>query len=215
MAESDGTETGGNDGRGIELIAAVILGVAGVLTAFAAYQAALADGDALKGYTTSSQTTADANAFFNQAFATYAADQALFLEYQVLYEQGDEELAFALRERLFSPELEAGTVAWEAIPVGTPGEPATPLDTEEYTIAAQDEALRLTEEAAAQFQEAQEIDDAGDKFELAAVFLAVALFLAGIGSLFKVRGVQLAILAMSALVIVPGVIAILQGQSAL
>ena len=123
--------------------------------------------------------------------------------------------AFVIRDRLFSPELEAGTAAWEQIPVGAPDEPPTPLDTAEYVIPAQDEAIALTEQAADEFSEAQAFDDAGDKFELAAVFLAVSLFLAGVGSLFKARKVQIAILAMAAVAIVPGVIAITQGQSAL
>jgi hypothetical protein len=203
------------DGRRIELVAAVILGIAGILTAFAAYKAALADGDALKGYTASAKTTADANGYYNEAFGTYTSDQALFLQYQILVEQGDEDLALVLRERLFSPELEAGTVAWEQIPAGAPDEPPTPLDTEEYVIAAQDEADALTEQAADEFEEAQNVDDAGDKFELAVVFLAVALFLAGVGTLFKNRTAQIAVLTMSVVAIVPGVIAIIQGQSAL
>lgn len=210
MAEEDSRED-----RRIELVAAVILGIAGILTAFAAYKAALTDGDALKGYTASARTTADANGYFNEAFATYTSDQSLFLEYQVLVEQGDTTTAFVIRDRLFSPELEAGTAAWEQIPVGAPGEPPTPLQTEEYVIPAQTEAIALTEQAADEFTEAQAFDDAGDKFELAAVFLAVSLFLAGVGSLFKDRKVQIAILTMAAIVIVPGVLAILQGQSAL
>ena len=58
------------------------------------------------------------------------------------------------------------------------------------------------------------MDDAGDKFELAAVFLAVALFFAGIASLFKVHRVRVALLIGSALLIIPGIIAIVQGHGA-
>ena len=210
MAEEDTSEE-----RRIELVAASILGVAGILTAFAAYNAALTDGDALKGYTASARTTADANGYFNEAFATYTSDQSLFLEYQVLVEQGDTATALVIRDRLFSPELEAATAAWIEIPVGSPDEPPTPLQTAEYVIPAQDEAIALTEQAADEFTEAQAFDDAGDKFELAAVFLAVSLFLAGIGSLFKSRTLQIAILAMAVVVMVPGVIAIIQGKAAL
>ncbi len=210
MAEEDTSED-----RRIELVAAIILGVAGILTAFAAYNAALTDGDALKGYTASARTTADANGYFNEAFATYTSDQSLFLEYQVLVEQGDTATALVIRDRLFSPELEAATAAWIEIPVGSPDEPPTPLQTEEYEIPAQTEAIALTEQAADEFTEAQAFDDAGDKFELAAVFLAVSLFLAGIGSLFKSRTLQIAILAMAVVVMVPGVIAIIQGKAAL
>lgn len=207
---------GEDGGRGRhELAAAIILGLAGILTAFAAYKAALTDGDALKGYTQASTLTADANGYFNEAFATYTADQGLFLQYQLLVEEGNGELASIIRERLFTPELEAGTAAWDLIPAGSPDEPPTPLDTDEYVIPAQEEAVALTEEAAAQFEEAKEIDDAGDKFELATVFLAVSLFLAGIGTLFRTPSIRTAVLVMSVVAMVPGVIAIVQGQSAL
>lgn len=201
--------------RRLELVAAIILGVAGILTAFCAYKAALTDGDALKGYTASAVTTSDSNAFFNEAFSTFTSDQALFLQYQLLVENDQGDLASAIRERLFSPELEAGMAEWEQIPAGAPDEPPTPLDTESYVVPAQEQAIALTEEAQAQFAEAQAFDDAGDKFELASVFLAVALFLAGVGSLFRVRKVQIAVLTMSVVAIVPGFIFILQGQSAL
>jgi hypothetical protein len=198
-----------------ELAAAIILGVAGILTAFAAYKAALTDGDALKGYTESATTTADANGFFNEAVSTYTSDQSLFLEYQLLVEQGDTELAQIFRDRFFSAELEAGTAAWDAIPVGDPDEPPTPLDTAEYAIPEQAEAERLAVVATEKFEAAQEADDAGDKFELAAVFLSVALFLAGIGTLFQSPGIRTAVLVMSVVALVPGIYAIVQGQNAL
>ncbi len=76
------------------------------------------------------------------------------------------------------------------------------------------EAERLATLAQEQFAAAQEVDDAGDKFELAAVFLAVALFFAGIASLFKVHRVRVALLIGAGLLIVPGVIAIVQGHAA-
>jgi hypothetical protein len=198
-----------------ELAAAIILGVAGILTAFAAYQAALTDGDALKGYTESATTTADANGLFNEAVSTYTSDQSLFLQYQLLVEEGNEELAQIFRQRFFSETLEAGTAAWDRIPVGDPDEPPTPLDTAEYVIPEQVEAQRLTDVAAEKFEEAQTADDAGDKFELAAVFLSVSLFLAGIGTLFKSPAIRTAVLAMSVVAMVPGIYAIVQGQNAL
>lgn len=203
--------------RRLEMVAAIILGVASILTAFSAYKAALTDGDALKGYTASAVTTSDANGWFNEALSTYSSDQSLFLEYQLLVEQGQQDLAFAIRERLFSPQLEAGMQEWELFPAGSPDEPPSPLATEAYLadFEAQIQGEQLTERAAAEFAEAQEFDDAGDKFELAVVFFAVSLFLAGIGSLFKDRKIQMAVLGLSAVVIVPGIVFILQGQSAL
>ena len=200
-----------DEGRGtnwVEVVAALLLGIAGVLTAYSAFNSALSDGDALKGYTQSSRTTADANGFYNDYAATYNADQSLFLQYQLLVERGETDLAQAVRDALFSAELETATQAWEQ-----PGnEAATPLDTDEYVVQAFNDGEELTAQADTQFEEAFAADEQGDKFELASVFLAVALFFAGIASLFKVRPVQIVLLIAAAGLIVPGVIAIVQGK---
>ena len=85
-----------SDGDGtnwIEVMAALLLGIAGILTAYAAYNGALAGGDALKGYTQSSMTTADANGFYNDYAQTDAADQQLFLQYPLLVDRGENDTA--------------------------------------------------------------------------------------------------------------------------
>lgn len=192
----------------IEIVAALLLGISGVLTAYSAFNAALSDGDALKGYTESSRTTADANGFYNDYAATYNADQSLFLQYQLLIERGETDLALAVRDALFSPALETATLAWEQ----PDNEWATPLDTEEYVIEAFTTGEDLTAQADAEFEQAFAADEQGDKFELASVFLAVALFFAGIASLFKVRGVQISLLIAAAVLTAPGIIAIGQGK---
>ena len=194
----------------IELIAAILLGVAGVLTAYAAYNGALAGGDALKGYTQSSRTTADANGFYNDYSQTYNADQALFLQYQLLVEKGDQATADVIKDTMFSAELTAATDAWLLLPEGEGA--ATPLDTDEYVVPALDSAQELTAQADAEFVEAQTIDDQGDNFDLAAVYLAVSLFFAGIAALFKVRKIQIAMLIGSALLLIPGLQAIGRGK---
>jgi hypothetical protein len=207
------TTAEGDEGEGLnwlEMIAALLLGVAGVLTAYAAYNGALAGGDALKGYTQSSKTTADANGFYNDYAATYNADQALFVQYQLLVEAGNQDTADVLKDNLFSDALTVATDAWLAIPAGEG--PATPLDTEEYRIEAFDTAEALTAQADAEFAEAAKIDDQGDNFDLASVYLAVALFFAGIATLFKVRKIQMVMLVFAAIMLVPGLIAIAKGK---
>lgn len=92
----------------VELLAAVLLGLAGALTAFSAYKAALTDGDALAGYTMSSKSTSDANSFYDDYSQTYLSDQQMFLEFNLAAVE-DPELAAEIRERFFSPSLEAAT----------------------------------------------------------------------------------------------------------
>ncbi|MGI9052716.1 MAG: hypothetical protein ACR2HQ_08725 [Ilumatobacteraceae bacterium] len=194
-------------------MAAILLGVAGILTAWAAYNAALTDGDALKGYTESATSTADANFFYNQGNQSVASDSGTFLQYALEIERGNPEIADLVRLNLFSPELQVATDAWDQLAAGE--SPATPLLVEEYQVEAFANADALTETAKLQFADAFAADEAGDKFELAAVFLAVSLFLAGIASLFKVYPIRLAMLGASVLLIVPGIIAIIQGHAAI
>ena len=195
----------------IEVLAAILLGLAGILTAYAAYNGALAGGDALKGYTQSARTTADANGYYDDYSQTYNADQALFLQYQLLVEKDDTETAAVIKDTLFSDALTTATEAWDAQP-DTDGGARTPLEVDEYVIEAYTTANDLFERADAQFIDAQNTDDRGDNFDLAAVFLAVSLFFAGIAALFKVRKIQVAMLIGSALLILPGLQSIAKGK---
>ena len=190
----------------IELVAALLLGVATVLTAFAAYQSALKDGESLAAYTDSASSLADANFFYSQGNTKFTSDQSLFLEYAVAA-QDDPDLALYIRDSFFSPELEAATLAWEGVPLNA--SPPTPLATEEYVVPDFVEAERLEAQAKDELREAEDAGDTGDKFQLAAVFLAVALFLAGIATLFRSHRVRVGTLALSGAALVPGVIVIL------
>jgi hypothetical protein len=196
----------------VELFAAIMLGIAGALTAFSAYKAALTDGDALKGYTESAKSTSDANSSYDDYSQTYYADQQLFRDYLVTSTQ-DPELAAGLRELFFDDNLEAATTEWESLP--TDEQPDTALEVEAYQETSFDEYNEYTALAEEQFAEAAKADSAGDKFEQASVFLAISLFLAGVASLFKIQGVRYAALTLSALAVIPGVIAMLDGQNAL
>lgn len=192
----------------IEIAAAILLGLAGILTAFAAYNGALAGGDALKGYTESSRLNNDANSEYIDYAQTYANDQQIYLQYRILIEQGQQDAADAVKRDIMSLELENATNAFEA----DPGDALNPLGMAEYETPIYDRYVEINEQATATFEEAQQIDDQGDKFDLAAVYLAVSLFFAGIAALFKVRSVQLAMLLASTALIAPGLWAIAQGK---
>jgi len=218
----DDEEPRGIWGR-IELFAAILLGLAGILTAYAAFQGALADGDSLDKYTESAKATADANGYFSDGRAQQNQDANLFGQYITLVLSGQEDTATILRERLFSAELEAATQEWETMDPDAPETPLTPIGlasyvvpdigTEEGCLEVQPECYSSKfDESEAAFTEAQKANDDGDKFELAAVFLAVALFAAGIASLFRDRKIQMAMLIGSVVLIIPGLYAIGQGK---
>lgn len=200
----------GEPANWIELVAAILLGLAGILTAYAAYNGALAGGDALKAYTESSRLNNDANSEYIDYAQTYASDQATFLQYQILVERGELDTAAVVKSDIMSLELETALDAWLEVPQGEG--PLNPLGMEEYVVPQYDRYVELADAASATFTEAQNIDDQGDNFDLAAVYLAVSLFFAGIAALFKVRRLQMAMLAASFLLLFPGLQAIAKGK---
>jgi hypothetical protein len=217
LPRTDDDASSGEEPRGeregwsvLELAAAILLGIAGLLTAYATYQGALADGNSLESYTQSTTLNAEANGFFNDGVSIFNADQALFLEYQILVEQGDPDTAGVIRDNLWDPRLVVAWEAWLEFPEGVG--PATPLDTDAYVVEQFQAADELFAEAAAAFDAGSVANKQGDQFELASVYFAVALFFAGIATLFKGVRLQIALLIGAFVFIVPGAIQIGRGK---
>ena len=189
-----------------QLLAAMILGAAAILTAFAAYNAALLDGEALQGYTESTRILSDANAFYAQGNQTSASDQQIFVAYATAQQEGNAELAEYLTT-LMRPELVAAVEWWEATE-----EAVTPFDEDEanpYTLSDFEEAEALENEAETLFEEGAEADDKGDKFELATVAFALTLFFGGVATLFRRRPVTVGLLGVGAFTLMGGLAVLL------
>lgn len=199
-----------NDRGKIEVVAAILLGLAGLLTAYAAYYGGLAGGDAIQGYSKATISRNEANGYYADYGQKVAQDTNVFLQYQIQVESGNDSVAGVIRDRLFSPELETAYVAWEKL-TGENDLP-TPLDTPAYAVEDLTTYQTLFDQSNKEFDQAAAVDDQGDNMDLASVFLAVALFFAGIAALFKGRNVSIALLIGSAIVIVPGCWAIAKGK---
>ncbi len=200
-----------DDRNTIEILAAILLGLAGLLTAYAAYYGALAGGDALKGYTQSQRTLQDANSYYNDTLGYFNQDQSVFLQYQIKIEENADDVAQVIRETLFSDRLETAYAVWNELPVAD--ETPSPLDLPEYVIEEEGLADDLYSQAQQEFDDAQQTDDQGDNMDLASVFLAVSLFFAGIAGLFKIRRMSIILLVFSSILIVPGFWAIGKGKA--
>jgi hypothetical protein len=185
-----------------QVVAAILLGLAATFTALSAYEASLLDGEALKGYTSSTRTLSDANAFYVQGNQTTAMDQQLFVSYTTAVQQGDTELADHLMT-LMRPKLREGIAWWEGN-----DDAATPMDdTDENPYLVEDfsEAYDLEQEAGKLFDAAVRADNQGDKFELSTVLFALTLFFGGISTVFDKQAVARALLVISGITLVTGV----------
>lgn len=181
-------------GRGLELFAAILLGIAAIFTAISAYKAALLDGDALQGYTQSTRSLNDSGTFYSQGNQTFTQDQALFVQYATASQAENAELTTYLRT-LMRPTLVKAVDWWES----TDGAKTPFEEKDENPYAVEDfaEAEKLEKTADSQFKEGAVADDQGDKFELSSVLLAITLFLGGISTLFKSRRTQRLMLVVS------------------
>lgn len=185
----------------LQLLAAVFLGLAATLTALSAYQAALLDGEALQGYTSSTRILSDANAFYAQGNSTFALDQQLFVQYASAQQAGNSELGDYLTT-LMRPELSEAVDWWES--TANAVTPFDEADDNPYAVSDFGEANDLEAAADSAFADGQEADDKGDKFELSTVLMALTLFFGGVATLFTRRSASVALLAVAGTTLVAG-----------
>jgi len=190
-------------GDRLQILAAIILGIAATLTAFSAYQAALSDGEALQGFTTSTRTLSDANAFYAEANQTFALDQQLFVSYATAAQEGNVALSDYLIT-LMRPELVAAVEWWAVTDAAVT--PFDDLEGNPYTIEQIDTATGLEDQASAEFADGAAADEIGDRYELAGVLFALTLFFGGIATLFSKRSVTVGLLGVAILTLSLGAI---------
>ena len=166
----------------LELAAAILLGLAAFVAAFTAYQSGKAGGDQGDAQAAASSALVDANFFYNQGNQQLASDNQLFLTLVEAEQRGDTTLAEFIENDVMDENLQAAVAYWRE------SDAATPFDDSEdnpYTVEAFDEADRLQAASDAAIADAAEAGDKGDTYDLAGVLLAVALFIGGIGTLFR------------------------------
>jgi hypothetical protein len=194
--------------RRLEILAAVLLGLAAVATAWSAYWSAIYGGDAIKGYAESNSLTSEAVDVYGDATGQYNYDRTLFLQYAQLRLTDQPDVADAFRENFFSDNL-AETVDW----YDETGDDVTdPFDADAGSPYALEEWATgndLTEEADRAYQNAVATDDKGDRFDLSTVFLALALFFGGIATVFQRRSPQVGTLTVGAASFVIGIGAVI------
>ena len=203
-------EAEANENR-LAVLAAILLGLAATLTAFAAYQSSLADGKVLAGYQKSATALTDSNYWYATGNQTYAQDQALFVEYATSLTP-DPDTADYIYSTLMRPELVSAVDWWLA-----DEEALTPFDEADdnpYVIDEFAEGERLAEESKKADAEAADAGEVGDTLQLATVLLALTLFFAGIATLFRRRLVAWAMLGIGLLTLVAGTAQLVVGVTA-
>ena len=176
--------------RHFELIIASLLGLAAVLAAFAAYQAALKDGDTLASFQEGNRVADTANQRFDQAAANRNEDQIVttFIIKETLDRPDADanKLGNLLVSKIGSDPLKKANAECDANNCNV-----SPIDSPYYHLPAQAEGEQLKARADALFASANADDKTGDRYELVTVIVALALFLYGVAAVARGRGLKL------------------------
>ncbi len=187
--------------RRVEMIAAILLSIATVITAWSAYQATRWSGEQAQAYVTASAHRTESVRASTTVNRQVLIDVNVFLGWLDAVRSGHDALAGDIRDRMrdeFRPAFEA----WLAsAPEGQLPE-GTPFTRPEYVLAAQQESERLEAEAAASFDAGQRANQISDDFVLATVMLASVLFFSGLGGTFDSFRAQMFLLVLAGLMLV-------------
>ena len=196
----------------LALAAAILLGIAAVLTAWSAYRESLTSDLVLKNYSEQQAAIALANDAYIRAGQERQQELTLFVDAALAGAAAGEDgntLAYDyLTEGIMSEELYAAFAWWRDEPDETT--PPTPFVPENPAFAALPSEVLLAEgqaydeQAEASRAAAEEADANSDRFDLANVFFAVVLFVAGLTTIVQRRSIQIGFLGLSAVGLVAG-----------
>ena len=194
--------------RRVELIAAIMLSIATVVTAWSAYQATRWSGDQAENYTSASATRTESVRASTEANRQVLIDVATFLNWLDAEQSGDHALANDIHVRMRREFLPAFDAWLAAAPAGSIPD-GTPFELPEYRLAAEERAKRLEAKAAALFEDGNESNEVGDDFVLAAVLFASVLFFSGLAGTFDSLRAQVFLLILGAVMLAVGTVIVI------
>jgi hypothetical protein len=193
---------GGEDeklgGFRLELVIAVLLGLAAMVGALAAYLGHVAEGHSIKHFNQAVRSTNDANLFYTQGNQRLIQDQAIFLEYARAAVLHQTVFAAYVQKTLMSDELKKAVGWWttgkNTDKYASPFVDADPV----YTIAEYAKAAGLDKQTREGFNEGRRDEDTSNRYTLIEVLIASALFLYGIAAVTRRHSIKLGFLVLGA-----------------
>ena len=200
LSEHSGARASGSH-EVLEIIAAFVLAIVAVATAWSGYQAALWTGHQAELYGVASKLRIQA-----EAAATIANEERLYnastvVEWLKAQAGGQDKLA-GIFERRILPEFRPAFEAWKKTdPLHNPGAPAGPFFMGEFRSAKANEAARLNEQAAETFEKGDQARKHADDYVQVTVMLATVLLLMALSQRFRVHPVRVGLAVMAALLL--------------
>ena len=193
----------------LAVTAAFLLGFSALLTAWSAYREASTSDQVIRTYAQMQETIARANDRYSQADQTSGYETSLFLQFAIEAGTGNEDAADYLLTVMDDAMYEA-VLWWSDIP--DEDRPATPFtDDNPYVADLSSEELlsegdALMDEADELRLTAEEAEATSDRYNLANVFFAVVLFIAGLTTIIQRRSIQVSFLSVSILGLTSGLV---------
>jgi hypothetical protein len=182
--------------RHFELAATVLLAIAAVATAWAAYQSARWHGEQAKAQSASIAARVESTRVANVANRHAQIDVALFTQWVDAYAREETKLAAFYRKR-FRTEFIPAFDAWVATkPRKNPNAPLSPFAMPQYKLATNAQADRLEARAGTFSQQVGRFIQRADDYSLAVVLFAASLFFAGISTRLRSTGTRMVILGL-------------------
>ncbi len=181
-----------------DVLAAVLLGVATLASAWSAYQAALWEG--IQTFRIAEANAAGRQAAGKDLYSNQlrSLDAVLFERYVSAIIEKNDQLAEFLFQR-FRPEMRVAVEAWLATkPWHNPSAPLTPFSMDAYVLAAGKEARQLQMDETKNFAEARDADEISDTYLLLTVLYGIVLFLGGIAAVFEEPRLRIVLLVLAA-----------------
>lgn len=186
----------------LDVVAAVLLALATVATAWSGYQASRWNGEQAKASGRTNAIRIDAARAQGLAQAQTQVDVATFSSWADAYAHKDTLLADFYFKR-FRKEFKPAVVAWIATrPLRNPDAPLTPFVMPEYQLQAREDANRLDAEAELSAAAVRQDIQRSSNYVLAVVLFAAALFLAGMSAKLPTLILRRVLLALGLIVFI-------------
>jgi len=213
--EAQTTHTDEESSNRMEVVIAILLGLAAIVTAWCSFQASQLGDVVQRSFSEGIRAADAASQAYNTAVASDISDQTLFLEFAKAAQADDEDTALYVLETLMTPELAAAVNWWIEQPDDSGFDSPFVEENPEWSNALYDEAAALDDSSQDYFDQAEETDNVADSFDLLTVILTIALFFLGIAGLSRQRKVMIGLSAVGSVIIVFSIIrAIAMGDPA-
>jgi hypothetical protein len=180
----------------LELVAAVLLALATVATAWSGYQSTRWNGEQSKAAARANALRIDSAKAAGLANTQTEIDVATFTQWVDAYAQKQTQLTDFYFAR-FRKEFKPAVNAWIATrPLKNPNAPLTPFAMPQYTLAARADAERLDAEAEAYAAQARRNIQRASNYVLGVVLFASALFFAGLSTKLTSPRIRVAMLGL-------------------